>query len=176
MSEILKNGDSAMRILIAFIFGILQALVVAILVWVGSTVSSLNRESGELKQRRGEEKMTDEQPRAHDGRAEDLAGWRKYLCWIARRLSEFWDFVDNRDIDKHVVAIGITVFMLDRSIRKTVWGWQFADRWLELAKEGKAISGTEIAAVIAAVLGPWSVAVSIVLAAVTAFYFKARQK
>ena len=29
------------------------------------------------------------------------------LCWVALRIADFWDWIDNRDIDKHVVSVFI---------------------------------------------------------------------
>lgn len=88
--------------------------------------------------------------------------------------SKFWDFVDERDIDKHLTAIIICVFFLWAAVDITRWGYAFATNWLEAAKAGKAISGMEVAAVIAAILGPWGIIASAVIPTTINFYFKAR--
>lgn len=89
--------------------------------------------------------------------------------------SSVWDFIDNRDIDKHLVAVSIIVFFLWAAVDITRWGYGFAESWLEAVKAGKAISGTEVAAVIAAIGGPWGLVTAAVLATVVNFYFKVRQ-
>jgi hypothetical protein len=104
-------------------------------------------------------------------RASDHGLW----CTVALRFSQFWDFVDKRDIDKHTAAFGIIFFMLDRTVRIVVWGRQLAIDWMEAAKSGHAIPGTDVAAVIVAIAGPWSIALSAVLGTTLAFYFRARQ-
>ena len=98
-----------------------------------------------------------------------------FWCRLARRGSEFWDWVDKRDIDKHLTAQAIIWAFLIGSYRMVLWGWDFARSWLDAAKAGKVISGTEVAAVVAAIGGPWSLLVGAVLATVVNFYFKARQ-
>jgi hypothetical protein len=89
-------------------------------------------------------------------------------------LSEFWDFVDRRDIDKHVTAQVILWAFLLGTYQMTRWGFEFANDWLEASKSGQAISGTEVAAVLAAIGGPWSLLVGAALSIVVKFYFKLR--
>ena len=81
------------------------------------------------------------------------------MCRIALRAGQFWDFIDARDIDKHFVSLAI----LSGTILITQWAMHFAthgDR-----------PGLEIAAIIAAVVGPYSA----LQAAALSFYFRARQ-
>lgn len=81
------------------------------------------------------------------------------LCWLALRLSDFWNWVDDRDIDKQVVSIAI----LYGTYRITEWLFQFVEAHMDK-------SGLELAAVVAAITVPWSA----LQAAVVAFYFRAR--
>ena len=87
-------------------------------------------------------------------RAEDK-GW---LCWIALRAGQFWDFIDKRDIEKHAMAwavMGISAYMV-------LWIFEFI--W-ENPK-----SGIDIGAIVAAIMVPWAP----VQAAVIKWYFEAR--
>lgn len=81
------------------------------------------------------------------------------LCWIALRLADLWDFIDKRDIDKHAISAVVLWF----SFRITEWAMHFVTTHPEK-------SGVEAAAVIAAVLLPWSG----VQAGAIAWVFKAR--
>lgn len=63
-------------------------------------------------------------------------------------LTKFWDWVDNRDIDKHAVSLVI----LYGTWTITRWAMAFASA-CTLAK----VPGLETAAVIGAVVGPYSV-------------------
>lgn len=74
-------------------------------------------------------------------------------------LTRIWDWIDKRDIDKHVLSI---VILYGTKIL-TSWAMAFAT-----ANSGK--SGIEIAAIIAAVTGPYMV----LQAAAIKFYFEAR--
>jgi len=67
------------------------------------------------------------------------------LCWLALRFSELWDFIDKRDIDKHTVSLAV----MYGSYRITTWAFQFAEAHMDK-------SGVELAAVLAAVIAPWS--------------------
>jgi hypothetical protein len=89
--------------------------------------------------------------RATDG------GW---LCWVAARASQAWDWVDRRQIDAHVVSIVVLL----GSIRITSWAMQFAE-------EGNR-PGIEVAAIIGAVMIPWSA----LQAAAIKFTFETRTK
>lgn len=73
-------------------------------------------------------------------------------------LIRFWDWVDNRDIDKHAVSVAI----MYGTVKITEWSMKFA------ASSGRP--GMEVAAIIAAVGGPYS----LLQAAAIAFYFKSR--
>lgn len=44
------DTNALLRMIVTWAVGIVQALVVATLMWVGNTVSNLNREAGELRQ------------------------------------------------------------------------------------------------------------------------------
>ena len=83
-------------------------------------------------------------------------GW---LCWLALRAADFWDFIDKRDIDKHLV----TLFIMGGTWKLTEWAISYAN--LQHTK-----SGVEVAAIIAAVTGPYMA----LQAAAISFYFKAR--
>lgn len=90
-------------------------------------------------------------------RRADDRGW---LCWLAARASQAWDFIDKRDIDKHAV----TMFIMAGTWKLTEWAMAYAT--MQHAK-----SGTEIAAIIAAVTGPYMA----LQAAAIGFYFRSRQ-
>jgi len=81
------------------------------------------------------------------------------LCWIAARLSQGWDWIDDRDIDKHAVAL-VVMFGL---IKITEWAMAFAGTHADK-------DGLQIAAIIASVTAPYMA----LLTAVISFYFKAR--
>lgn len=78
---------------------------------------------------------------------------------IVRFFVGVWDFIDNRDIDKHTVSVAIMLGTWDL----TRWAMNYAE--LQHVK-----SGVEVAAIIAAVTGPYMA----LQAAAIAFYFKAR--
>lgn len=75
-------------------------------------------------------------------------------------LQRFWEWVDKRDVDKHVISIAILL----GTIKITAWAMTFAETHTEK-------TGIEAAAIIAAVLAPYMALQS----AAVAFYFKARQ-
>lgn len=82
------------------------------------------------------------------------------LCWIAARASQAWDWIDKRNIDKHLVSLAI----LYGTVKITSWAMHFAETHDES-------SGIEAAAIIAAVGAPYMA----LQAAAIAFYFRARQ-
>lgn len=82
-------------------------------------------------------------------RSED-AGW----------LTRWWDWVDERDIDKHAVSLAI----LYGTVKVTHWAMGYASAVTDK-------SGIEVAAVIAAVAAPYMA----LQAAAINFYFRARQ-
>ena len=89
-------------------------------------------------------------------RADDK-GW---LCWVAMRVSQTWDWVDERDIDKHIAAwwtFYMTYYILE-------WCLNFV--WVYPNKPG-----LETAAIIGAILLPWTP----LQAAVVKWYFEARK-
>lgn len=92
-------------------------------------------------------------------RASDQRGLAKITCWLASRASEAWEWIDKRDIDKHVVSI----FIMVGTMRMTDWAMKFA--------ETGDRPGLEVAAIIGAVTAPYMA----LQAAAIAFYFKARQ-
>lgn len=49
-------------------------------------------------------------------------GW---LCWLAVRLSELWDFVDRRDIDKHFISIVV----MYGTVKITTWAMAYAEKF-----------------------------------------------
>lgn len=104
----------------------------------------------------------------------DRPGDKGFWCAIARRFSDVWDFIDDRDIDKHATAAAIILFFMMETVNLTRWGQQAYHAWLDAAKAGHAIAGVEVAAVLAAVLGPWSLLTGAVLSFTVSFYFKAR--
>lgn len=108
----------------------------------------------------------------------DRAGDKGWLCWAAARAGDFWNFIDKRDIDKHVTAAAIIVFFVIETTKLTEWGLDYANVWLGTAAASPthavAVPGSEVALVLAAVLGPWSLMVSTVVSLVVSFYFKAR--
>lgn len=72
-----------------------------------------------------------------------------------------WDFIDRRQIDKHIV----TWFIIVGTVNLTLWAKDFASLFFTTGK-----SGADIALIIGAVTAPWS----LVQAAALAFYFRAR--
>lgn len=87
-------------------------------------------------------------------RSEDT-GW---LCWLAMRCSQAWDWIDKRDIDKHVVSLAI----LSGTVFITQWAMHYAEHGDR--------PGIEVAAIIASVSAPYMA----LQAAAIAFYFRAR--
>ncbi len=96
--------------------------------------------------------MTEE--RQHVDRVGDKGFW----CAVARRFADAWDFIDNRDVDKHFV----TVFILYGTYIVTNWSMRFAEHGDR--------PGLEIAAIIGAVAAPYMA----LQAAAIAWYFKSR--
>jgi hypothetical protein len=60
-------------------------------------------------------------------------------------LTKFWDWIDSRDIDKHVV----TAVILLNTLTVTKWAMHYATTFSDK-------SGTDIGLVLIAVLGPFS--------------------
>jgi hypothetical protein len=77
------------------------------------------------------------------------------FSWLRR----FWDFIDDRDIDKHAVSVVI----LAGTWKVTEWAMTYAASHADRP-------GLETAAVIAAVLVPYNA----LQAAAVSFYFKSR--
>ena len=82
---------------------------------------------------------------------------RDCTCWLARRASEFWDFIDKRDIDKHAFAwlVGVCGWGM------TKWAMDFADAH-------PAMSGSDMALVLGAVGAPYA----LFAGAVVKWYFE----
>ncbi len=117
--------------------------------------------------------MAEDAPQALRRRQDD-----GFLCWLALRAGQFWDFIDKRDIDKHVLSLAI----LYGSVHVTRWAMNFAEiaakvpgaaQPAAMAYEGVAVSsssGFEAAAIIAAVLAPYMA----LQAAALKYYFETR--
>lgn len=82
---------------------------------------------------------------------------RRAGIWGA--VGRFWDWVDDRDVDKHTISVAI----LSGTVFTTHWAMKYA--------EHADRPGLEVAAIIAAVLAPYSA----LQAAAISFYFRARQ-
>lgn len=89
-------------------------------------------------------------------RASDL-GW---LAVIAMRVSQFWDWIDKRQIDAQLIAAAI----LYGSFRILFWSFDYATH-------GER-PGIEVAAIIGAIATPWALLQS----AAIAFIFNARSR
>ena len=100
--------------------------------------------------------MTELEEHLEEHRRSTDKGW---LCWLALRAADFWDFFDKRDIDKHVLSVAIFA----GTWKLTGWAIYYAN--LQHVK-----SGVEVAAIIAAVTAPYMA----LQAAAISFYFKAR--
>lgn len=74
-------------------------------------------------------------------------------------LTRFYDWIDDRQIDKHAVSLGVFY----GTVVVTRWSMAYAEAHADKA-------GIEVAAVIAAVLVPYTA----LQAAAISFYFKAR--
>ena len=81
------------------------------------------------------------------------------LCWVMLRSGQFWTWIDERDIDKHLLSIVILL----GTFKVTSWAMGFAEMV-------KSQSGIEVAAIIAAVTAPYMA----LQAAAIHYYFKAR--
>ena len=75
-------------------------------------------------------------------------------------LKRFWDWVDNRDIEKHLVCVAV----LYGVYRITLWCFHFA--------ETSQRPGGDIAAIIIAITGPYGV----ITTAVCTYYFAVRKQ
>ncbi len=82
---------------------------------------------------------------------------RKSDRWAASFVA-FWDFIDKRDIDKHVVSVVI------------MWGTWRLTTWAMAYASSAHVDAVGSAAIIAAVTAPYAA----LQAAAIAFYFKAR--
>jgi len=98
-------------------------------------------------------------PAAEDDGNRQRATDKGFLCRVALRASQLWDFVDARDIDKHLISIVILI----GTAKVTGWAFRFAEAHMDK-------SGAELALVIASVTAPYMA----LQAAALGFYFKAR--
>lgn len=78
---------------------------------------------------------------------------------MSNKLTQIWDWIDKRDIDKHTLSVGIFY----GTVKLTEWAMIYANQHADKA-------GIEVAAIIAAVTGPYMA----LQAAAISFYFKAR--
>lgn len=76
----------------------------------------------------------------------------------AGRFSAFFDWVDERDVDKHIVSL----IILSGTIQLTLWAEHFA--------ENGNRPGIEVAAILAAVFAPYM----LLQGAALSWYFRAR--
>ena len=83
-----------------------------------------------------------------------------FMCKVALRASQAWDWIDNRDIDKHFISLAV----LSGTVILTQWAMEFA-YW-------SSRPGLEVAAIIGAVTAPYCA----LQAAAISFYFRARQQ
>ena len=83
-----------------------------------------------------------------------------FLCRIAWYASACWEFIDRRQIDAYAVSVAI----MYGTVVITSWAMGFVDAHPE-------VDGFKSAAVIAAIMGPWSA----LQAAAIRFLFDARQ-
>ena len=102
----------------------------------------------------GEDVAAGDTPRK---RREDDKGW---LCWLAMRGSQFFDWIDKRQID----AYSVLIFSLWMTAEVLFWAMDFADTHPDM-------DGLKMAAMIGAVVGPWVT----MQAALVKFYFDARK-
>ena len=79
---------------------------------------------------------------------------------ISQWLARLWDFIDDRDIDKHLISMAI----MYGTIQVTEWAMRFA------SLHGDSANGAGTAAIIAAVTTPYMV----LQAAAIGFYFNIR--
>jgi len=82
-----------------------------------------------------------------------------FWCLVARRLSDFWEFIDKRDIDKHTLVWAVYALTGYSVYWSMEFVWEHPDK-----------PGIEIGVIVGAVNLP----LSWVLTKVTDFYFRAR--
>lgn len=84
-----------------------------------------------------------------------------FLCLVALRAGQFWEFIDRRQIDAYAVSL----IILWGTIRITEWAMAFVDAHPD-------IDGLKAAAVIGSIMGPWS----LLQGAAIKFLFDARSR
>lgn len=80
------------------------------------------------------------------------AGDKGIWCVVAHRFSLLWDFIDKRDIDKHLMAWAtfyITIYLVD---------WT-----LDYIYQHPEKSGAELGMVVAAYMVPWNLTQAVVI-------------
>lgn len=100
----------------------------------------------------------------------DPRNWKKrasdggFLCRFARVLSLGWDWIDRRDVDKHVMAWAVFIFTIAGT-------WYLIDWTLDYAYTHPEKSGVELGLIVAAYMVPWN-GVLAVLTFVIKWYFE----
>ncbi len=89
------------------------------------------------------------------------AGDKGWLCWLAARCSDAWDWIDKRQIDAYAISLAI----LYGTVIITGWAMDFVDAHPE-------VDGMKAAAVIVAIMGPWSALQAVAIK----FLFEARSR
>jgi len=104
--------------------------------------------------------MTDAETTAvRNPNSRDRGNDKGFWCALALRFSQAWDFIDDRDIDKHLMSwavFGMTIYVIFWMLE---FIWSHADK-----------PGLEVGAIVAAIMIPWNG----VQAAVVKWYFAAR--
>jgi len=95
------------------------------------------------------------QPVAPVPQRQQRASDRGVMCTLALRTSQAWDWIDNRQIDAHILTVAI-VYGTAEILR---WAFAFS------------AAHPEAAGTIGAVMGPWS----LLQASAVKFYFDARK-
>lgn len=100
-------------------------------------------------------------PNAKLRTTERRQGERRFWCRMFNAAQAFWDWIDSRQIDVHIVS----AFILWGTYRLTTWAVAFSE-----AHAGK-LAGADVALIIAAVVAPYAA----VQAAAIGFVFSARR-
>ena len=82
-----------------------------------------------------------------------------FWCALALRLSQLWQFIDDRDIDKHAMAWAVFYVTLE------LLHWTLNFVWVYPEKPG-----LEVAAIVGAIMATWTPVQAIVIK----WYFEAR--
>ena len=68
-----------------------------------------------------------------------------FWCVVAQRCRDVWDWIDKRDIDKHVASWAVFYAT-----------WHIVTEIIKYIQANPAKSGVEIGAIVAALMVPWS--------------------